>query len=71
LRTQAGGYESPQKSEAYYRGFTKLPILLGMEDFRPCFLVVALYQGNYLAIIMSLVTGAVHVDLTYGNFAEV
>jgi hypothetical protein len=33
--------------------------------------VVALYQGNYLAIIMSLVTGAVHVDLTYGNFAEV
>ena len=56
----------------YYLGFTSLPILLGMAAFPPlCFLLVALSQGNYLAIITSLVFGAVHVGLTYGNFAHV
>jgi hypothetical protein len=55
----------------YYVGFTSLPILLGMAAFPPaCFLLVALHQGNYLAIITSLVFGAVHVGLTYANFAE-
>jgi len=54
----------------YYLGFTSLPILLGMAAFPPaCFLLVALYQGNYLAIITSLVFAAVHVGLTYANFA--
>jgi hypothetical protein len=56
----------------YYVGCTHLPILLGMAAFPPvCFLLVALYQGNYLAIITSLVFGAVHVGLTYANFAQV
>jgi hypothetical protein len=55
----------------YYLGFTGLPVLLGMAVFPPvCFLLVALYQGNYLAIISSLVFGAVHVGLTYSNFAK-
>lgn len=56
---------------SYYLGFTGLPILLGMAALPPaCFLLVALYQGNYLAIITSLVFGAVHVGLTYANFAQ-
>jgi len=56
----------------YYLGFTSLPFPLGMAAFPPgCFLFVALYQGNYLAIITSLVFGAVHVGLTYANFAHV
>jgi hypothetical protein len=55
----------------YYIGLTSLPILLGMAAFPPaCFLFVGLYQGNYLAIITSLVFGAVHVSLTYANFAH-
>jgi hypothetical protein len=55
----------------YYLGFTSLPILLGMAVFPPvCFLLVALYQGNYVATITGLLFGAVHVSLTYVNFAE-
>jgi hypothetical protein len=54
----------------YYAGCISLPILLGMAAFPPlCFLLVALYQGNYLAIITSLVFGTVHIGLTYTNFA--
>jgi len=54
----------------YYLGFTSLPILLGMAAFPPvCFLLAALHQGNYLALITSLIFGAVHVGLTYANFA--
>jgi hypothetical protein len=54
----------------YYAGSTSLPILLGMAAFPPvCFLLIALYQGNCMAIITSLVFGAVHVGLTYANFA--
>ena len=48
----------------YYLGCTGLPILLGMAAFPPvCFLLVALYQGNYPAIITSLVFGAIHFGL--------
>ena len=55
----------------YYLGFTSLAILLGMAAFPPvCFLLVALYQDNYLALITSLVFGAVHIGLTYANFAH-
>jgi hypothetical protein len=55
---------------AYYLGFTSLPVLLGMAAFPPlCFLLVAMYQGNYLALVTSVVFGAVHVGLTYTNFA--
>jgi hypothetical protein len=55
----------------YYLGVTSLPLLLGMAAFPPvCFLLVAFYQGNYVAIITSLVFGAVHVSLTYRNFAH-
>lgn len=55
----------------YYRGFTTLPVLLGMAAFPPlCFLLVALHQGNYPAFVTSVVFGAVHVGLTYANFAE-
>lgn len=56
----------------YYLGFTSLAILLGMAAFPPvCFLLVALYQANYLAIITNLIFGAVHIGLTYANFAQV
>jgi len=56
----------------YYLGFTNLAILLGMAAFPPVgFLLMALYQGNYLAIITSLVFDAVHIGLTYANFAHV
>jgi len=56
----------------YYLGFTSLPILLGMAACPPvCFLLVALYQDNHLALITSLVFGAVHFGLTYANFADV
>jgi hypothetical protein len=52
----------------YYTGVTDWPVLLGMAAFPPlCFLLVALYQGNYPAIITSVVFGGVHVGLTYAN----
>ena len=55
---------------AYYRGSTALPVLLGMAAFPPiCFLLVALYQGNALALVTSVVFGTVHVGLTWSNFA--
>ncbi len=54
----------------YYGGVTSLPVLLGMAAFPPiCFLLVALYQGNYPALVTSVVFGVVHVGLTYSNFA--
>ena len=53
----------------YYLGVTALPILLGMAAFPPpCFLLVALAQGNYPAMITSVVFGVVHVGLTLANF---
>ncbi|MDB5856243.1 MAG: hypothetical protein JWR22_4284 [Herminiimonas sp.] len=55
---------------AYYLGVTSLPILLGMAAFPPvCFLLIALHQGNYAALVASVIFGAVHVGLTYTNFA--
>jgi hypothetical protein len=52
----------------YYRGVTSLPVLLGMAAFPPlCFVLVALYQGNWPAIGMAVVFGVVHVSLTYAN----
>ena len=55
---------------AYYLGVTSLPVLLGMAAFPPlCFLLIALYQGNCLALVTSMVFGVVHVGLTYSNFA--
>jgi len=52
----------------YYMGVTDWPILLGMAAFPPlCFFLVALYQGNYPALITSVVFGGVHVGLTYAN----
>jgi len=54
---------------AYYLGVTRLPVLLGMAAFPPMsFLLVALYQGNYLAVATSVIFGVVHVGLTYANF---
>jgi len=39
-----------------------------MAAFPPlCFFLVALYQGNYPALITSVVFGGVHVGLTYAN----
>jgi len=53
----------------YYLGVTSLPVLLAMAAFPPlCFLFVGLAQGNYLAMITSVVFGAVHVGLTLANF---
>lgn len=50
----------------YYCGVTSLPVLLGMAAFPPlCFLLLALHQGNYPALVTSVVFGAVHVGLTY------
>jgi hypothetical protein len=52
----------------YFMGVTDWPVLFGMAAFPPlCFLLVALYQGNYPAIITSVIFGGVHVGLTYGN----
>jgi hypothetical protein len=52
----------------YYMGVTDWPILLGMAAFPPlCFLLVALYQGNYPAVMTSVIFGGVHVGLTYAN----
>ena len=52
----------------YYMGVTSWPILLGMAAFPPlCFLLVALYQGNYPAVMTSVIFGGVHVGLTYAN----
>lgn len=54
----------------YYYGITSLPVLLGMAAFPPLsFLLLALYQGNYPALVTSVVFGVVHVGLTYSNFA--
>ena len=53
----------------YYRGVTRLAVLLGMAAFPPlAFVLVALSQGNYPALITSVVFAAVHVGLTYSNF---
>ena len=50
----------------YYFGVTSLPVLLGMAAFPPLtFLLLALHQGNYPAVVTSVVFGAVHVGLTY------
>jgi hypothetical protein len=50
----------------YYFGVTSLPVLLGMAAFPPvCFLLLALHQGNYPALVTSVVFGTVHVGLTY------
>ena len=52
----------------YYCGFTELPVLLGMAAFPPvCYLLIALDQGNYPALVTSVVFGIVHVSLTYVN----
>lgn len=52
----------------YYMGVTSWPVLLGMAAFPPlCFLLVALYQGNYPAVMTSVIFGGVHVGLTYAN----
>ena len=54
----------------YYRGVTAVPVLLGMAAFPPlAFLLLGLFQGNWPAILTSLVFGVVHVSLTYVNFA--
>ena len=53
---------------AYYLGVTDLAVLLGMAAFPPLsFLLVALYQGNYPALVTSVIFGVVHVGLTYAN----
>jgi hypothetical protein len=55
---------------AYYRGVTSLTVLLGMALCPAlCFLLVAMSQGNVPAVLTSVVFGAVHVGLTYANFA--
>jgi hypothetical protein len=55
---------------AYYLNVTSLPVLLGMAASPPlCFLLVAMSQGNYPALVSSVVFGAVHIGLTYTNFA--
>jgi len=55
---------------AYYMGVTTLAVLLGMAALPPiCFVLVAIYQGNYLALAAGLAFGAVHVSLTYSKFA--
>jgi hypothetical protein len=52
----------------YYAGITRWPVLLGLAAFPPlCFLLVALSQGNYPAVVTSVIFGAVHVGLTYVN----
>ena len=52
----------------YYMGVTDWPILLGMAAFPPlCFLLVALYQGNYPALITSVIFGGVHVGSDVAN----
>lgn len=52
----------------YYRGLTTWPVLLGMAAFPPAlFVLTALSQGNWLAIITGVVFGTVHVGLTYNN----
>lgn len=54
---------------SYYRGATSLPVLLGMAAFPPLFfLLVAMYQGNSLALLTAMIFGVVHVGLTYSNF---
>jgi hypothetical protein len=54
---------------AYYLGVTRLTVLLGMAAFPPLsFLLVALHQGNYPALLTNAVFGVVHVGLTYANF---
>jgi hypothetical protein len=53
-----------------YLGVTSLTLLLGMAMFPPlAFLLVAMSQGNVPAVLTSTLFGAVHVDLTYANFA--
>lgn len=52
----------------YYRGITAWPVLLGMAAFPPSsFVLIALSQGNLMAIITGVVFGVVHVGLTYKN----
>lgn len=52
----------------YYRGITAWPVLLGMAAFPPsAFVLIALSQGNVLAIITGVIFGIVHVALTYHN----
>ena len=54
----------------YYRGMTTTSVLLGMAAFPPlAFVLVATFQGNWPAIVTSVVFGGVHVRLTYVNFA--
>jgi hypothetical protein len=56
---------------AYYRGVMGLPVLLGMAALPAlAFLLVAIGQGNYLAVVTTTVFGAVHVGLTYSNFGH-
>lgn len=52
----------------YYRGITAWPVLLGMSAFPPSsFVLIALSQGNWPAIITGFGFGIVHVGLTYNN----
>jgi hypothetical protein len=56
---------------AYYTGVTSLTVLLGMAVLPGlCFLLIAMYQGNYPAVITTTLFAAVHVGLTYSNFAR-
>ena len=56
---------------AYYHGVVGLPVLLGMAALPAvAFLLVALGQGNYLAVATTVVFAAVHVGLTYSNFGH-
>jgi hypothetical protein len=55
---------------AYYLGLTSLTVLLGMAALPPmCFVLVAIHQGNSLALATGLAFGVVHIGLTYSNFA--
>lgn len=52
----------------YFRGRTAWPVLFGMSACPPSsFVLIALSQGNLLAIITGVVFGIVHVGLTYNN----
>lgn len=53
----------------YYLKITTLPVLIGMAAFPPvCYLFIALAQGNYPAIITTVIFGIIHIGLTYSNF---
>lgn len=55
----------------YYRAVTLVPVLLGMAGLPPlCFALLAVYQGNWPALITAVVFGVVHVSLTYANLCR-